>query len=77
MRILLVEDDHMLARLLLDGLEEDQNTVDWLDDGEQGLNALENNQFDLLILDLSLPRMDGLDVVRGIRRQGNPTPSSF
>ena len=74
MRILLVEDDHMLARVLLDRLEEDQNTVDWLDDGEQALNALEHNHFDLVVLDLTLPRLDGLDVVRGVRRQGNATP---
>ena len=51
MRILLVEDDHLLARTMLDMLREDQNTVDWLDDGQQALNALETEHFDLVILD--------------------------
>ena len=74
MRILLVEDDHLLARTMLDMLREDQNTVDWLDDGQQALNALETEHFDLVILDLTLPRVDGLDVVRRARAQDNRTP---
>ncbi|WBU41543.1 response regulator transcription factor [Marinobacter alkaliphilus] len=74
MRILLVEDDHSLARTMLNMLREDQNTVDWLDDGQQALNALLQEHFDLAILDLTLPRMDGLDIVRNIRQQGNQTP---
>jgi two-component system response regulator QseB len=74
MRILLVEDDHMLARTMLDMLREDQNTVDWLDDGQQALSALTNEHFDLAILDLTLPRLDGLDIVRRSREKGNRTP---
>ena len=74
MRILLVEDDHLLARTMLDMLREDQNTVDWLDDGQQALNALGDEHFDLVILDLTLPRMDGLEIVRRSREQGNQTP---
>ena len=74
MRILLVEDDQPLARTMLNMLREDQNTVDWLDDGQQALNALLQEHFDLAILDLTLPRMDGLDIVRNIRQQGNQTP---
>src|SRR5690554_825692 len=74
MRILLVEDDHSLARTMLDMLREDQNTLDWLDDGQQALNALLQEHFDLAILDLTLPRLDGLDIVRNIRQQGNQTP---
>lgn len=74
MRILLVEDDHLLARTMLDMLREDQNTVDWLDDGQQALNALIEEHFDLAILDLTLPRIDGLDVVRRSRQKGNRTP---
>ncbi|HLT13860.1 MAG TPA: response regulator transcription factor, partial [Marinobacter sp.] len=71
---LLVEDDHLLARTMLDMLREDQNTVDWLDDGQQALNALSTEHFDLVILDLTLPRVDGLDIVRRSRQQGNLTP---
>jgi two-component system OmpR family response regulator/two-component system response regulator QseB len=74
MRILLVEDDHMLARTMLSMLRADQNTVDWLDDGQQALNALANEHFDLAILDLTLPRVDGLDIIRRTREQGNQTP---
>jgi two-component system OmpR family response regulator/two-component system response regulator QseB len=74
MRILLVEDDHLLARTMLDMLREDQNTVDWLDDGQQALNALGQEHFDLAILDLTLPRVDGLDIVRRSRHEGNQTP---
>lgn len=74
MRILLVEDDHPLANTMLDMLRDDQNTVDWLDDGQQALNALSDEQFDLVILDLTLPRVDGLDIVRRIRQHGVQTP---
>ncbi|MCM0614113.1 response regulator transcription factor [Marinobacter sediminum] len=74
MRILLVEDDHLLAHTMLDMLREDQNTVDWLDDGQQALNALGDEHFDLVILDLTLPRVDGLDIVRRVRQQGVQTP---
>ncbi|WP_203298940.1 response regulator transcription factor [Marinobacter sediminum] len=74
MRILLVEDDHPLANTMLEMLREDQNTVDWLDDGQQALNALLEETFDLVILDLTLPRVDGLDIVRRIRKRGIQTP---
>jgi len=74
MRILLVEDDHLLANTMLDMLRDDQNTVDWLDDGQQALNALANESFDLVILDLTLPRVDGLDVLKGARKLGATTP---
>lgn len=74
MRILLVEDDHALARTMLDMLREDQNTLDWLDDGRQALNALLQEHFDLAILDLTLPRLDGLEIVRSLRQQGKQTP---
>src|SRR5690554_2559593 len=74
MRILLVEDDHPLARTMLDMLRQDQHTVDWLDDGQQALTALKQDHFDLVILDLTLPRLDGLEVLRGARQAGNHTP---
>ena len=74
MRILLVEDDHPLARTMLDMLREDQNTVDWLDDGQQAVNAIVDDPFDLVILDLTLPRLDGLEVVRQARQKGCQTP---
>ncbi|SFR49737.1 two-component system, OmpR family, response regulator [Marinobacter gudaonensis] len=74
MRILLVEDDHHLANTMLGMLRDGQNTVDWLDDGQQALNALSQEHFDLAILDLTLPRVDGLDILKGARKQGVQTP---
>ncbi|WP_417512684.1 response regulator [Marinobacter sp.] len=74
MRILLVEDDQLLGSTMLDMLRADQHTVDWLDDGQQALNALVDEHFDLAILDLTLPRVDGLDIVRHTRKQGNQLP---
>tara|TARA_B100000212_G_scaffold255673_1_gene196077 strand:- start:33 stop:716 length:684 start_codon:yes stop_codon:yes gene_type:complete len=74
MRILLIEDDHLLANTMLGMLRDEQNTVDWLDDGQQALNALLNDSFDLAILDLTLPRVDGLDIVKKVRSQGIETP---
>ena len=74
MRILLVEDDHPLARTMLGMLRDGQHTVDWLDDGQQALNAMPHEHFDLVILDLTLPRIDGLEILRTMRRQGVQTP---
>lgn len=74
MRILLVEDDHLLANTMLDMLRQDQNTVDWLDDGQQALSALIEEHFDLAVLDLTLPRLDGLDIVKRVRQRDVTTP---
>lgn len=74
MRILLVEDDHPMALAMLEMLRDDQHTVDWLDDGQQAYTALCNEYFDLVILDLGLPRVDGLDVLRKLRSKGKNTP---
>jgi two-component system OmpR family response regulator/two-component system response regulator QseB len=74
MRILLTEDDHPLANTMLSMLRDGQNTVDWLDDGQQAINALLNESFDLAILDLTLPRVDGLHIVRRVREQGIDLP---
>lgn len=74
MRILLVEDDHMLANTMLTMLRDEHHTVDWLDDGQQALNALTGEHFDLAVLDLTLPRLDGLDVLARARSQGTRTP---
>ncbi|WP_297792081.1 response regulator transcription factor [uncultured Marinobacter sp.] len=74
MRILLVEDDHMLANTMLTMLRDEQHTVDWLDDGQQALNALSGEHFDLAILDLTLPRLDGLEVLERSRKKGIRTP---
>lgn len=74
MRVLLVEDDPGLGYGLQVALKPEGYAVDWLTDGVQALQALETAPFDLVILDLGLPRLDGLSVLRQLRAQGNSTP---
>ena len=73
-RLLLVEDDAPLAGGVKDGLEEAGHAVDWLRDGRQAREALANESFAAVILDLGLPRMDGLAVLRELRSRGDRTP---
>lgn len=74
MRILLVEDDTDLAQFIRKGLKEEQYAVDVAADGEKGLELALNNAYDLLILDIMLPKLDGLTLCRRIRAKGNMTP---
>lgn len=70
MRLLLVEDDPLLGDGLKLGLQAEGYTVDWLRDGKQALHALLSENFDLVVLDLGLPGMDGLEVLHEIRQRG-------
>ena len=74
MRILLVEDDADLGEGVLVALKPENYTVDWMRDGRSALHALTHERFDIAILDLGLPRMDGLEVLRQLRAAGNPVP---
>jgi two-component system response regulator QseB len=74
MRLLLVEDDKALGEGLRLGLRQEGYTVDWLQDGASALHALLSEDFDLLVLDLGLPRMSGLQVLRELRRSGSALP---
>jgi len=74
MRILLVEDELSLGEGLQTALKPEGYTVDWLSDGVQALQALETEVFDLVILDLGLPRMDGLTVLKKARAKGKDLP---
>lgn len=74
MRILLVEDDAMLGETLQSALEPQGYTVDWLTDGQQALHAISDQHFDLVILDLGLPRLDGMTVLQSVRNKGIQTP---
>jgi len=67
MKILLVEDDRKLARALSTMLEEDGHSVDVAHDGERGLELGMENGHDVVILDVMLPRMDGIEVCRTLR----------
>ena len=74
MRILLVEDDIALAEGIRTALKPEGYTVDWLQDGSSALHALSTESFELAILDLGLPRMDGLHVLKHLRAAANPVP---
>lgn len=74
MRILLVEDDESLASGLKLALGRACYTVEHVGDGVAAVAALEHNAFDLAILDLGLPRLDGIDVLARVRRAGNAVP---
>lgn len=67
MRILIAEDDEALARFLRQGLESEQYTVEVFKDGEEARSAATGSECDLVILDLNLPRLDGVSVLRHIR----------
>jgi len=74
MRLLLVEDDAMVGDSVRQGLRQDGFTVDWVRDGRAAELALANEVYDLLLLDLGLPRKGGLDVLRALRGRGNRIP---
>jgi len=74
MRILLVEDDRALGEGIRTALKPEGYTVDWLQDGASALHALSHESFELAILDLGLPRMDGLEVLKRLRASTNPIP---
>ena len=74
MRILIVEDDADLARFIRKGLKEEHYVVDVAADGEAGLALALDNSYDLMILDIMLPKLDGLSLCRRIRDKGISTP---
>lgn len=74
MRILLVEDDELLGQATKTGLSQYGYTVDWLKDGDSARLALKNELFDLVVLDLGLPKLSGLGLLQSVRASGNATP---
>jgi DNA-binding response OmpR family regulator len=74
LRILLVEDDVMIGEAVLDALRAESYAVDWVRDGEMADTALRAESYDLVLLDLGLPRRDGLDVLRSLRARKVRTP---
>lgn len=67
MRILIVEDEKKVAGFIKKGLEEETYAVDAAHDGEEGFHLASMNQYDMIILDLMLPKMDGLEVLTRLR----------
>lgn len=74
MRILMVEDEIHLAEALVQLLKRQNYTVDSVYDGENGLDYAMTNIYDVIILDLMLPKMDGITVMKEMRHGGNDTP---
>jgi DNA-binding response OmpR family regulator len=74
MRILIVEDDTGLGEFIGKGLREERYAVDLAVDGEEGLQLAGENPYQLIILDIMLPKLDGLTVCRRLRASGNATP---
>ena len=74
MRILIVEDDPVLSDGLLKSLRRNDFAVDVAHDGEEADHILAVQTYDLVILDLGLPRIDGFEVLRRLRRRGGTAP---
>ncbi|WP_421883801.1 response regulator [Methylibium sp.] len=74
MRLLLVEDDLMIGESVLDLLRAESYAVDWVKDGEMADTALRTQTYDLVLLDLGLPRRDGLEVLRSLRARKERIP---
>ncbi|MGC8520576.1 MAG: response regulator [Steroidobacteraceae bacterium] len=74
MRLLLVEDDAMIGEAIRAGLRRDGFTVDWVHDGQTAEQVLKTESFDLLLLDLGLPRKAGLPVLSDLRARGDALP---
>ncbi len=74
MRLLLVEDEQELAQEIKDFLEEGNYNVDVVFDGEEGYDKAFEEEYDLIILDIMLPSMDGIRILRGLRKDGIDTP---
>ncbi|MEP6547714.1 MAG: response regulator transcription factor [Gammaproteobacteria bacterium] len=74
MRVLLVEDDDMIAKAMQTALRQIGFVVDCTGDGKSASAALKASTFDLVLLDLGLPQLDGIDVLRELRKRGDATP---
>ncbi|HNP61158.1 MAG TPA: response regulator transcription factor [Nitrospirales bacterium] len=74
MRILLVEDDSSVSGFIVKGLREEQYAVDLATDGEMGLAMAMTSSYDLIILDIMLPKMNGIDLCRRLRAKRQTTP---
>lgn len=74
MRLLLVEDDPMIGESLRHALKGDGYAVDWVTDGETAAESLEIEQYDLVLLDLGLPKQSGIEVLQGVRKRKDAIP---
>jgi two-component system response regulator CiaR len=77
MRVLVIEDDLPLRKIISKILEEEQYQVDQAEDGEEGLYLATTYDYDLITLDVMLPKMDGFSLMKELRRGGQQTPTLF
>lgn len=74
MKILVVEDEHLIANSIKKGLEQEHNIVDLAYDGLEGFDLASSGDYDIILLDLMLPQMDGLEICRQLRQEKIHTP---
>lgn len=74
MRVLLVEDDHLVGDGIQVGLSKQSFTVDWVRDVESALSAVKTDRFDVVVLDIGLPRISGLQFLKELREAHNKIP---
>ncbi|HWT35238.1 MAG TPA: response regulator, partial [Paraburkholderia sp.] len=74
MRLLLVEDDEMIGEPVVDTMRGAGYAIDWARDGREAELSLAHDVYDLVLLDLGLPKADGIDVLNRYRRQGGSAP---
>jgi DNA-binding response OmpR family regulator len=74
MKVLVVDDEVRIARAIKQGLEQEGYAVDMAHDGEDGYNSARADEYDVIILDVMMPEMNGFEVVRKLRADGDKTP---
>ncbi len=74
MKVLVIEDDRMVGQFVQRGLEEQRVNVDLVADGAEGLERASHGEYDVIVLDLRLPRLAGQEVLRTLRDRGVATP---
>ncbi len=77
MLILLAEDEQAMAEAIAEYLSYHRTTVDWVADGTEALEAARQKNYDVMVLDIMMPGMDGVTLLRHLRAEGNSTPVLF
>jgi DNA-binding response OmpR family regulator len=75
MRVLLIEDDAMFGKALVRGLSENGMSVDWAHNGRDGFAAMDRSEYAVALIDIGLPKMSGLEVLKAKRKAGMTTPA--
>lgn len=74
MRVLVVEDEHRIAQAVAQGLEQENYAVDIAYDGEAGLDTARADEYDVIVMDVMMPKLSGIEVCQALRAEGNHTP---